>query len=196
MQVYSRVYDSYSQAEQAVIALEEAGVPSDDISLVANRNVSEEYADADATSATSATAAGAGLGAAVGGGAGLLAGLGLLAIPGLGPVVAAGWLAATAVGAVAGSAAGGLIGALVDAGTSEEDAHVYSEVVRRGGTLLTVRTDVPANVVTEVLDRYEPVDPTVRRREYESSGWKEYDPDAEDYELDEKEIERMRRRYE
>jgi hypothetical protein len=193
MQVYSRVYDSYSQAEQAVIALEEAGVPSDDISLVANKNVSEQYADVDEASST---ATGAGLGAALGGGAGLLAGLGLLAIPGLGPVVAAGWLASTAVGAVAGSAAGGLIGALVDAGTSEEDAHVYSEAVRRGGTLLTVRTDVPANVVTEVLDRYEPVDPAVRRREYESSGWKEYDPDAEDYELDDDEIERMRRRYE
>jgi hypothetical protein len=193
MQVYSRVYDSYSQAEQAVIALEEAGVPSDDISLVANKNISEKYADVDEASST---ATGAGLGAALGGGAGLLAGLGLLAIPGLGPVVAAGWLASTAVGAVAGSAAGGLIGALVDAGTSEEDAHVYSEAVRRGGTLLTVRTDVPANVVTEVLDRYEPVDPAVRRREYESSGWKEYDPDAEDYELDDDEIERMRRRYE
>lgn len=191
MQVYSRVYDNYPQAEQAVLALEEAGVPSDDISLVAHKDVSETYADAESSSAT---AAGAGLGAAVGGGAGLLAGLGLLAIPGLGPVVAAGWLAATAVGAVAGSAAGGLIGALVDAGTSEEDAHVYSEAVRRGGTLLTVRTDAPAEVVTDVLDRYEPIDPTVRRREYEEGGWKGYDPDEEDYERDEDEVERMRRR--
>jgi hypothetical protein len=192
MQVYSRVYDSYSQAEQAVVALEEAGVPSDDISLVANKYVSDQYENVDDVSAT---AAGAGMGAAVGGGAGLLAGLGLLAIPGLGPVVAAGWLAATAVGAVAGSAAGGLIGALVDAGTSEEDAHVYSEAVRRGGTLLTVRTDTPAETVTAVLDRYEPIDPAVRRREYESAGWKGYDPNAPEYEPEEDEIERIRRRY-
>ena len=70
---------------------------------------------------------GAGIGGVVGGGAGLLAGLGLLAIPGLGPVVAAGWLAATAVGAVAGATTGGVVGALVDAGVSEDDAHVYSD---------------------------------------------------------------------
>jgi hypothetical protein len=75
----------------------------------------------------------------VGGGAGLLAGLGLLAIPGLGPVVAAGWLASTALGAVVGGTAGGLIGALTAAGVSKEDAQVYAEGIRRGGTLVTAR---------------------------------------------------------
>jgi hypothetical protein len=79
---------------------------------------------------------GAGVGTAVGGAAGLLAGLGLLAIPGVGPVVAAGWLVATAVGAVAGAATGGLIGGLTGAGVSEDDAHVYAEGVRRGGSLV------------------------------------------------------------
>ena len=86
MAVYSKVYDSYAQAESAVRDLEQAGIPSADISLVANKYVSEQYADVNETSATST---GIGLGAAAGGGAGLLAGLGLLAIPGLGPVVAA-----------------------------------------------------------------------------------------------------------
>lgn len=191
MQVFTRAYDNYSQATRAVEALEDAGVPSADISLVANKQVSEEYADVDETSST---ATGAGVGAVLGGGAGLLAGLGLIAIPGLGPVVAAGWLAATAVGAVAGTAAGGLVGALVDAGTSEEDAHVYSEAVRRGGTLLTVRTNVAAEKVEAVLNEYEPIDPAVRRREYEAAGWKGYDPDAPEYELDDAEIKRIRRR--
>jgi hypothetical protein len=131
----------------------------------------------------------------VGGTAGLLAGLGMLAIPGLGPVVAAGWLAATAVGAVAGGATGGLVGALVDAGTSEADAHVYSESVRRGGSLVTVKTSFDPEEVQEILDGYAPIDPAVRRREYEAAGWKEYDPDAEDYEFEDDEIERMRRPY-
>src|SRR5690606_16950681 len=149
---------------------------SADISLVANKYVSEQYADVNETSATST---GIGFGAAAGGGAGLLAGLGLLAIPGLGPVVAAGWFAATAAGAAAGAATGGIIGALVDAGTSEPDAHVYSEAVRRGGTLLTVRTNAAdAGEIDRMLTRHQPIDPAIRRREYEQTGWQEFDPAA------------------
>ena len=192
MAVYTRVYDTYADAEAAVRDLETAGIPADDISLVANKYVSEEYAEvADA----SAAASGAGLGALAGGGAGLLAGVGLLAIPGLGPVVAAGWLAATAAGAAAGAAAGGLIGALVEAGTPEEEAHVYSETVRRGGTLLTVRNDTAEPpVVNAILDRHHPVDTGIRRTEYEQGGWKQYDPAAPVYTPSEAEIERIRRR--
>ena len=136
MQTVSRVYDTYSQARNAVTAVEAAGVPTSEVSLVANKYVSEKYADVEEVSAP---ATGAGIGGVVGGGAGLLAGLGLLAIPGLGPVVAAGWLAATAVGAAAGAATGGLVGALVGAGVSHGEAEVYSESVRRGGTLVSVR---------------------------------------------------------
>lgn len=189
---YTKVYDSYAQAESAVRDLETAGIPSADISLVANKHVSEQYADVNDASATST---GAGLGTAVGGGAGFLAGMGLLAIPGLGPVVAAGWFAATALGAAAGAATGGLIGALVDAGTPEPDAHVYSEAVRRGGTLLTVRTDAAsASQIDAILNRHQPIDPAVRRREYEQTGWKEFDPAAEPYKPSQAELDRIRRR--
>jgi hypothetical protein len=192
MTVYSKVYDRYAQAESAVRDLEAAGIPSSDISLVANKYVSEQYADVDEASATST---GIGLGAATGGGAGLLAGLGLLAIPGLGPVVAAGWFAATAAGAAAGAVTGGIIGALVDAGTSEPDAHVYSEAVRRGGTLLTVRTDSASTREIEgILARHQPIDPAIRRREYEQTGWREFDPAAEPYTPSQAELDRIRRR--
>ena len=119
MKTVSRVYDTYAQARNAVIAIEAAGVRSSEVSLVANKYVSEKYA---AVNEVSPTATGVGIGGALGGGAGLLAGLGLLAIPGLGPVVAVGWLAALAVGAAAGATAGGLVGALVSAGTSEDHA--------------------------------------------------------------------------
>ena len=193
MQTFTRVYDTYSQAERAVADLEAAGVPSSDMSLVANKYVSEKYDDVDEVSGA---ASGASVGAAVGGGAGLLAGIGLLAIPGLGPVVAAGWLASTAVGALAGSATGGLIGALADAGTPDRDAHVYSEAVRRGGTLLTVRTDAPAATVEATLNKYRPIDPSKRRGEYEAAGWRNYDPDATPYKPSQTEIERIRRNYE
>lgn len=189
MKTHSKVYDSYAQAKRAVSDLESKGIPSSDISLVANKYVSEEYDDVDDISATGT---GAGIGAAVGGGVGLLTGLGLMAIPGLGPVVAAGWLAATAAGAVAGTATGGVIGALIDAGTSEPDAHVYSETVRRGGTLVTVRTSHPSTEIEAILNRHNPIDPTARRKDYEAGGWTEFDQKATAYRPAPKEIDQMR----
>lgn len=193
MKTYSRVYDGYSQAQRVVTELENEGVASSEISLLANKHVSNEYADVDDVSAT---ATGAGIGAAVGGGAGLLAGLGLMAIPGLGPVVAVGWLATTALGVAAGAATGGLIGVLVDAGETEENAHVYSEAVRRGGTLVTVRTDeARAGRVEAILNRHQPIDPEARRADYGREGWKSFDPNAQPYRPNESEIERMRRKY-
>jgi hypothetical protein len=195
MKTVSRVYDTYAQARNAVTAVEAAGVPSSEVSLVANKYVSEEYADVDDVSKSAAGAGtGAGIGGAVGGGAGLLAGLGLLAIPGLGPVVAAGWLAATAVGAAAGAATGGLVGALVGAGVSDSDAHVYSESVRRGGTLVSARVkDEDASRIQAILDRFKPIDPALRGAEYRKEGWTTFDPKAAPYRPSQAEIERMRR---
>ena len=192
MQTITKVYDNHEQARKAVTDLEAAGIPSSEISLLANKAVSAKYADVDEASPT---ATGAGVGAVVGSSAGLLAGLGLLAIPGLGPIVAAGWLASTAVGAIAGSATGGLLGALVDSGVSEDHAHVYSEAVRRGGTLLSVRTDDGrAEKVRSVLDRYQPIDPDLLGADYRKTGWKQFDPNAAPYEVTEREQESQRLR--
>ena len=191
MQTVSRVYDTYAQANQAVIDVEAAGVPSSEISLVANKYVSDKYENVETVSKAGA---GAGIGGVLGGGAGLLAGLGMLAIPGLGPVVAVGWLASLAVGAAAGATAGGLVGALVSAGTSDDHAHVYSESVRRGGTLVSVRVeDADARNVQAILDGHGPIDPVVRGTEYRAAGWKTFDPKAPPYKPSETEIERIRR---
>lgn len=191
MKTITRVYDTYAQAREVVNDLRSAGVPDASTSLIANKHVSAEHDDVKEGAST-----GAGVGAALGGAGGLLAGLGIVAIPGIGPVVAAGWLAATLLGAVAGAAAGGIIGALVDAGVSKEDAEVYSEAVRRGGTLVTVRVedaDVPR--VQAILDRHSPINPTLRRGEYSKAGWKGYDPKAQPYDLSEAERERIRSPY-
>jgi len=191
MKTVSRVYDTYAQARAAVVAVEAAGIPSSEVSFVANKYVSGQYGEVDDVNKT---ATGAGIGGAMGGGAGLLAGLGLIAIPGLGPVVAAGWLAATAVGVAAGATAGGLVGALVGAGEPEEQANVYSESVRRGGTLVTTRVaDQDAARIQGVLDRYKPIDPVVRGADYRREGWKTFDPKAPAHRPSETEIERIRR---
>ncbi len=189
MQTHSRVYDSHAHAQRAVTDLEAKGIPSSDISLVANKSASDESSESDDNAATTA---GAGIGLALGTGVGLLTGLGLMAIPGLGPVVAAGWLATTAAVAVAGTATGGVIGALIDAGTSESDAHVYSEAVRRGGTLVTVRTNHPSADIDAILDLHNPIDTTTRRKDYEAGGWTEFDENAAAYRPAQNEVDQKR----
>ena len=191
MQTLTKVYENHEVAREVVDDLEGAGIPSSSISLLANKTVSDEYADVEETSEAST---GAGMGAALGGAAGLLAGLGVLAVPGLGPVVAAGWLVSTALGAMAGGVAGGLVGALIDTGVPEQHAHVYSEAVRRGGTLISVRVeDKDVEMAEAILDRHASIDPVGKGAEYRKSGWKQFDPDASDFVPEGIEVERNRR---
>ena len=130
----------------------------------------------------------------MGGGTGLLAALGVIAIPGIGPLVAAGVLATTLVGAAGGSVVGGLIGALTDYGVSEDDAHVYSEAVRRGSSLVTVRTDDDRLATADaILNAHTPVDVGQRRQAYMKSGWSKYDPASKGYTAEE--IRKERERY-
>lgn len=177
------LYDSYEDAARAVRALEMAGLPHGDLSIVAN-NEGDRYSghvsrpsDVDRVNKPEADAlegagAGATIGTVLGGGAGLLAGLGLLAIPGLGPVVAAGWLAATLTGAGLGAAAGGLVGSLAGVGVSAEDAEVMAEGVRRGGTLVTVRADGAAAArAEEILEDHGAVDIDERAEGWRQEGW-------------------------
>jgi hypothetical protein len=61
---------------------------------------------------------------------------------------------AMAAGAAVGGTAGGIVGALTQAGTSEEDAYIYAEGVRRGGTLVSARVaDADRARYEAILDR-------------------------------------------
>ena len=195
-QTLTGLFDRYDDAQRAVKDLEAAGVPHRDVSIVAN-NSRGDHAEAVATDAATDAGAGAGIGAAIGGAGGLLAGLGLLAIPGLGPVVAAGWLAATAVGAVGGAAiggaAGGLVGALTHAGVPEEDAHVYAEGVRRGGSLVTAKVDKPLMPTARaILADDRTVNIAARRDDYRLEGWNQFDDTAPAYTPEQIDAERGR----
>lgn len=195
MTTVTGLFDHYSDAATAVAQLKAAGVPENDISIVSN-NSDGRYEDDD-NGAAEGAGTGAGVGAALGGGAGLLTGLGMMAIPGVGPVVAAGWLAATAAGALAGAvvggAAGGLIGALTDSGVDENDAHVYAEGVRRGGTLVTAKVDdARAGEAEAILQRSNWVDLSARRSAYENEGWSRFDDASNPYSREEIAAERAR----
>lgn len=191
----TRLFDNYSDASNAVRDLEAIGIPHADLSIVANNSDKQHGEHDEGVNDEGDVTRGVSAGAVLGGGAGLLAGLGLLAIPGLGPIVAAGWLAATAagagIGAVGGAATGGIVGALKNAGHSEEDAHVYSEGVRRGGTLVSAKVaDNRADEAEAILQRYGSVDAQTRGQAYRQSGWSRFDDTAPAYSADEVEQER------
>jgi hypothetical protein len=205
----SRLYDDYASASRAVTELEAAGIPHSDISIIAGN--SDNWYAADMTGSRTTTtrsapnqttakvdrdrdgvddraegaAAGGGIGAAIGGAAGLLTGLGLMAIPGVGPVVAAGWLVATLAGAAAGGLAGSLVGALTQAGVSEQDANVYAEGVRRGGTLVTARVPDADRARCETILNRASINIRDREAAYRKSGWSSFDSSASPYTADE-----------
>lgn len=180
MQTITHVYDTYQLAADSVRELEAAGIPSDRISIV----TSDEEAQLSGVVLDTETEAApaAGFGAVIGGAVGLLTGLGVMAIPGVGPVVAAGWLATTALGAVAGGATGGIVGSLIDAGVPEDHAHLYSETVRRGGSLVSVRADdSDVDKVRDILSGFNPLDLEDQDTAFRSTGWNKFDPNASPY---------------
>ena len=178
------LFDDPAEAQTVVQDLVGSGFARGDIGVIAN-NADNRFSDGSVAGDTSyhhggeSAAKGAGTGAVVGGIAGLLVGLGAFAIPGIGPIVAAGPIAATLAGAGVGAVAGGLIGALTNIGVPEDEAHYYAEGVRRGGTLVTVKTDdTSADRAADIFHRHDAVDIDERSNHYRTNGYTGYDPGA------------------
>jgi hypothetical protein len=201
----TRVFSDYASADAAVQQLKAAGLGDSHIGIVASNadgwhkpgsgNVDPKHdKDRDGKDDRSEGAAtGGGIGAVAGGAAGVAAGLGMLAIPGIGPVVAMGWLASLAAGAVAGGATGGIVGALVESGTSKENAELYAEALRRGGAIVTAKVpDDEEDKYAAILDR-SAIDMTQRQTAYRLQGWSGYDPSAPVY--DPEQVRRERETY-
>ncbi len=181
------VFEQVSDAKSVVHELEGAGFSRDDISIIANKNVSSSEGDPAITTETGSTmATDAGIGAALGGVGGLLLSFAGLAIPGIGPVLAAGPIIAALSGAGIGAVAGGMIGALTESGVPEEEAHYYAEGVRRGHVLVTVRTDDSlAERAREVMDSHGAVDVEGRVSNWKDRGWRNSSPGSEPLSADE-----------
>jgi hypothetical protein len=150
-------YRNHPDADLAVNALKNAGVPSADIGVAAldtSAKPGELSAPAGSTAGTAATdaASGAVAGGLLGTVGGLLVGVAALAIPGLGFLLAAGPIAAAlgltgvaataATGAGIGIAAGGItsmVASLMKAGISEKDATAIHNTLQSGGVAITVQ---------------------------------------------------------
>ena len=198
-----RLYDSYADANRVVIGLEAAGIALSETSLISNNSDSwyrtgkasnvvalrKQRVSGDA--ATIGKFEGAAVGVAIGATAATAASLvTMLALPGVGAVVGAGWLTALLGSMAIGGATGGLLAALTNAGISEEDAHVFVEGVRRGGTLVAARvspTDVPR---VEAMMNQSAVKLGERCDLYRKSGWQAFDPSARPYTADQVRSER------
>ena len=156
------LFDKLTTAETVVDELGKKGFTRYEISLVASGNT-EEYSDYfntndDAVDRPLTVGEGGSAGAMAGVVTGLIVGLAALVIPGIGPILAAGPLLAAltggTVGMVAGAATGGLVAGLIQTGLPEDEAAIYADSIRAGGTLVVVRTseDVAATAQTLMRD--------------------------------------------
>ncbi len=138
------LFVSYARAIAVAGELQAVGVPSSDISVIARRR---EHGDDEASLAANAT-----VGIGVSAGVGHLGCPAIMVVSDVGPVVGSGWLASAAASAASGS----IVGALMDNGVSEQYAEIYAEAVRRGRTLIAVRTEsIPRSTIGSVIGRYE-----------------------------------------
>jgi uncharacterized protein (TIGR02271 family) len=168
------LYDERADATRAVERLTDAGFDREQISIMSQqpKDSGMDVRREEGNQAGEGAAAGAGLGAVLGGIAGLLAGLGTLVIPGLGVLLVAGPLAAALAGAGIGAGLGALIGALVGLGIPEEEAEYYAEGIRRGNTLVAVKTsDQRAPEAVRILQELNPIDVERRAAEWRQEGW-------------------------
>ncbi|MEO8753609.1 MAG: hypothetical protein ABI624_13120 [Casimicrobiaceae bacterium] len=173
-------FDSITEAAAVARDLRAAGFLDDDVNVVANHAPRQSVRGSDlppepplaAEDGATSAAAGVVTGGALGGAAGLAVSLLGLVVPGFGPLLAAGPIAAALAGAGAGAVAGGLIGGLVDLGVPAAEAEHYAESVRRGGALVTVRTDVSRTDEAERIMRQQgAIDIEDRATRWRAAGW-------------------------
>ena len=131
------VFDRFEDADAAAQALQRAGYPADQISVVQGPAGTPPAISASDTKTGQGAATGVVAGAVIGG----AIGLGALALTGIGAVLAAGPIMAALAGTVAGGAVGALVGSLAGLGVPKEQAEQYEAAVRAGGILVAVRAD-------------------------------------------------------
>ena len=150
------VFETRTQAEQALAELRSADFKDSQLTMVMHHNDQGiEVTDLDAAKAAqvsgeSKAEEGAAVGAAVGAVAGGLLGL----LPGIGAILFWGpTLAATLFGLVAGAAGGGISGALIGSDFPEPEARFYEAELKAGRVLVGVKVDGRYLEAVDILRR-------------------------------------------
>jgi uncharacterized protein (TIGR02271 family) len=161
------LYDSASDAETVIRELSTAGFT--DAEVVDNSAITSDRAawrDTDTTDASLAAGAPGVIGTPLG------------AVPEAGVTSTSG----TASSGITGDASGGIMGRLRRSGVPEDEAHMYAEGVRRGGSLVIARlADDNVDRGLEIMSNYRPVDIDERGSLWRSEGWTRYDESAGPY---------------
>jgi len=161
------LYDSASDAETVIRELSNAGFT--DAEVVDNSAIGSDRAAWRDTDTTDASLAG---------GAPGVIGTPLGAAPETGLAATSG----TASSGITGAASGGIMGRLRRAGVPDDEAHMYAEGVRRGGSLVIARlADDNVDRGLEIMSNYRPVDIDERGSLWRSEGWTRYDESAGPY---------------
>jgi hypothetical protein len=137
------LYNSSTDAAYAIRILKDAGVPADDISLIARNDpekeglVEEPHSKAPEGMMLGAAGGGA-LGALVAG----LSAVGTIATGGAGlGLVVAGPIVAALAGAGAGAAAGSVVGGMIGAAIPETELNAYEQAIKHGSVLIGVKAE-------------------------------------------------------
>ena len=82
---------------------------------------------------------------------------------------------------------------MTEAGVSEEDAHLYAEGLRRGGTMVVAKVDEAQTAQAEsILQSANRVDIERRRSAYADEGWNRFDDSLDPYTPEQIDAERER----
>lgn len=154
MNTVAGIFQSRSQAEQAIENLRALGLSDENLSLLAPG--AEEQVEPDVpTSDTEQPGMGNALGGLVGGAMGAASGMTLgaaaasLLVPGVGPIMAAGIIGAAlfgAGGAAAGMAAGGALEGQIAQGLPHDELFIYEDALRQGRTVVIVQLEAEGQV--------------------------------------------------
>lgn len=167
------LYDNWTDAEAAVQDLLDNGFDRNQINIVTRHNV-EEVAQRGKTRESALLSPAVGGMVAGGVAGGILAGLAGIALPGIGTVLVGGPLFAAFFGANAGAVIGGLVAPFADWGLRDNDVTFYEEGIKRGGTLIAVKTEGGASdLATSIINRHNPVNLQSRVEQWRKEGWGE-----------------------
>lgn len=181
------LFDQLQQAEKAVKDLEENGISSNHISLVANDRTGQYQAYLNGPETPGQNVMGAGMGEmnqvaqSLGNIGNELNGLGALVIPGIGRAIAAGPMtgdlnSSAPMGTIR-SETSNILRALENMGLNKDQAGMFAEGVLRGGAMITVQiNDEMAGKTKGILDAFDPIDMKSRVSEWEKNGWSGFDP--------------------
>lgn len=192
------LYDHRSDAETASRDLQAAGFETSAVEILSHADMTSGRWSGSDTAGLGTTTGDSSLGAASGMArtdlsTGYVASPNTMPGSSMGTGLGAGDGTGAGMGSTTGTTAGGILTRLSGWGVPNQDAQVYAEGVRRGGSLLKLRLDEDdVDRAMEVLERSNVVDVEERGTAYRNSGWAGFDENADYYDDSSADEERLR----